>query len=283
MAEGTVRTKAKGLSDLTVIIEPRSPEVRSLLPDVIDQMETLVRFLRSLTDDDTTFEVKSLSTNSPLTAVLRPLHRTRPPAKRGKPKPSYKYKEFKAPTDRAAKTFTALENRKRLPAYADPYALLQLREFAEDLSKSNHTATIIANNDSYKVDERLKHQIDSSLGDARIAFTSFTGTLERLNVHGARWSFTIFPLVGPSRILCYFDHDELEGIRGLVKEVVTVRGRAVYRGDSPWPVQIRVDSIKRREPAGEGFWNDLPNRLASHWEDASAEEKELMGLEAEGA
>ena len=266
--------------NLIVTIEPHGDMVRSLLPEVIDQLESLVRFLRSLTDEDTTFEVVSLSTNSPLTAVLRPLRKTSQPKKKGQ-KRVFKYREIGSTVDRAARTFSALQARRRLPAYADPYALMQLREFADDLGKTGHYATITANEHDYKVDEHLKRQIDSSLGDARIGYTSYTGILERLNVHGSRWSFTIFPPVGPPRILCYFDKEDLENVRGLVREAVTVRGRALYRGTSPWPVQIRVDSIHRREQAPKTFWATLPDRLQDHWRSASDDERELM--EALGA
>lgn len=284
MAETTVRTKKTGISkDLTLVIEPRSVFARSFLPDVIDQLESLVRFLRSLTDDDTTFEVISISKQSPMTAVLRPLHRTRTiPKKPGDPR-GFKYRQVSTAADRTVKTLTALSGHRKLPSYADPYALTQLREFADDLSRSDHSARIIANDEAFEVDDRLKQQIDTSLGKVRIAYASFTGRLERLNVHGARWSFTIFPPVGPSRILCYFNRDDLDAVRGFVKEVVTVRGRAVYRSESPWPVQIRVETIRGREPAPEGLWSELPGRLEAHWAGATDDEKGLMHLEAIGA
>jgi hypothetical protein len=266
--------------DLTVTIESKDKATRSLLPDVIEQLESLVRFLRSLTDEDTTFEVVSLSKQSPMRAVLRPLRKTAVPKARGRRR-EYRYRQVATPTDRAARTIGALEKNRKLPAYADPYALTQLREFADDLSRTGHYATLTARAQTFKIDEVLKRQIDSSLGDARISYTSYTGLLERLNVHGARWSFTIYPPAGPSRILCYFHRDSLELVRGMVKEVVTVRGRGLYRGDSAWPVQIRVDSIERKTPASDGQWEKLPAALASHWLEASDDEKALM--EAAGA
>lgn len=271
--------------DLTVVIAPKSSGSRSLLPEVIDQLESLVRFLRSLTNDETTFEVVSLSTNSPLTARLRPLRRTVAPSKRGQKldRKSYRYKQIKAPTERAAKTLHALTENRKLPKYADQYALMQLRELADDLTKTGHVATLIADDETFTIDANLRAQIDTSLGNARISYSSFTGRLERLNVHGSRWSFTIFPVAGPSRIFCYFDKDLLDEVKSLVTNVVTVSGRAVYRDSSPWPSQMRVDKVVRRVPAAKGLWNGLSEEFHTQWEKASSEEKELIDLEADFA
>lgn len=262
--------------DLTVVIESRTPGARSLLPEVIDQLESLVRFLKSLTDDDVTFEVISLSKNSPMTVKLRPLSRVKVQRRRGETKKPYAYRRSGVATDRAQKTFSALAAHKRLPSYADPYALVQLREFADDLRRTDHYARITANDQSYTIDETLRGQIDSSLGNARIAYTSFTGELSRLNVHGSRWSFTIFPVAGPNRILCYFNKELLDVVRALVKEVVTVTGRATYQGDSPWPVSFRIDRVCRRIPAREGLWLELPDQMANDWEQATDEDRDLI-------
>jgi len=285
MATTTAKTERSitGKKDLTVTIEPRSKQARSLLPDVIDQLESLTRFLKSLSDGDTTFEVISLSKQSPMTAVLRGLRRTKVAAKKRVEGRAYTYRSNGTTTDRAAKALTALASHKKLPSYVDPYALTHLRDFADDLGKTDHTATVTANGETFKVDERLKEQIDSSLGNIRIAYTSYTGELGRLNAHGSKWSFTIFPPAGPTRILCYFDSKEIEAIRSLVTEVVTVRGRAVYRGETAWPVHIRVDTVESRKSAPEGFWAELPSKLKDHWHDASDADKFIACMGAEVA
>lgn len=279
----TIPNRTKGSKDITVIIEPLSKSARSLLPEVMDQLELLIGFLRSLTDEETTFEVISLGKQSSLTAVLRGLIRTRESKKSSPSKRSYSYKRDRQSTERAAKTFGALNSNSKLPAYADPYSLVQLRDLAEEFEKTEHKATIIVDGNKFEVDERLKKQIDSSLGKTRISYTSFTGRLDRVHVHGERWTFTIFPVVGPTRVLCFFDKSDIDSIKDLVAETVTVRGRAVYRGDSPWPIQIQADDVKRRAPAPEGSWSDLPTRLRSDWLNASDEDKDLLVWSAEVA
>lgn len=261
----------------TLVIEPRIEGARSLLSDVIDQLESLTRLLRSLSDDATTIEVVSITKKSPLTAELRTVHRTKVKATKKKPG-SYRYRDLKAPVKRFEGTLQALTSAKRLPAYADVYSLVQLRDFADGLVKSGSIARIQTEDHVYTVDERLRSEIDSRLGKARISYTSYTGTLERLNVHGSRWSFTIYPLVGPTRILCYFDKEKLDEVKTLVKDVVTVRGRAVYREESPWPEQIRVDSIVAKRRAPDGTFASMPTVLESDWLQASDADRDLMDL-----
>lgn len=266
---------------LTVVIEPRTPGRRSLLPDVIDQLESLTRFLRSLTDDDTTLEVVSINTSSPpIRAVLRPVRPVRVRL-RATGKTQRQYRPNRTGVERVSKTFNALMAEGKLPKYADPYALVQLRELAENVAKSDSKATIFAEGQEYKVDERLREQIDFQLGNVRIGYTSYTGTIKRLNIIGRKWSFTICPAAGPERILCYFGKEDLGRVKALINDVVTVAGRAVYRGQSPFPVQIKVDTITRRDPVPEGAWADMSRTLSEHWSSASPEDRELLDLEAE--
>jgi hypothetical protein len=272
---------AKSSGTLRLVIQPRAVRSRSLLPEVIDQLESLTRLMRALSDEDTALEVVSISKNSPLEATLRVVHRVRvrpSAAKKGAPKEKakFKYNTVRTPITRLEKTLTAIKSKTALPTFADPYSLMQLKDFADDLNRADSDAMIYADGKEFFVDEALRQQIDSTLGATRIAYTSYVGTLERLNVHGSRWSFTIFPIAGPTRILCYFDQDDLEVIKRLVKKTVTVRGRAVYRGDIPWPLQIRVDSIEAREPAPENFWRDLPAHLERNWQEADDDDKGMM-------
>ncbi len=272
---------------LRLVIKPNSKRDRSLLPDMIDQLEALTRLLKALSDrDTTTFEVVSLSTNSPLTAELRAVDKTRYTTRKTVGKSSVTHTRYRAltkPSTRIVQTLDALSEDAQLPSYVDAYVLLQAREFADQLVKANSTASVSYAGKTYQVDERLKRLIDSRLGAKRLAYASFTGILERLNVHGSKWSFTIFPVAGPSRILCRFDKDDLDAIKGLVKQTVTVKGLGVYASKSPWPIQLRVESIRAKLPAPDNAWINLPNRMRNDWENASATEKALLDLEALGA
>ena len=270
-------------SDLTVTIYPKSKTTRSLLPDMIDQLESMVRFLKSLSDDDTTFEVISLSKNSPLTAVFRPLHRKKLVHERGAPvtKRDYSYRAFSKPTDRAVKTVTALTSNRKLPSYADPFALVQLKDLADDLDRSDHYATFVTGEDTFTVDASLIRQIESSLGSKRISYTSFTGRLGRINTIGKRWSFTIEPIGGPSRLMCYFEKKDLDRIRGCLREIVTIRGVATYGSKSLWPITIKVDNIEPKYAALDGLWNNLPSIFEDHWLSSSDAERSLVDLGVE--
>lgn len=272
---------------IKIEIKPNSSKGRSLLSDVIEQLDSLTAFLKSLVNDETLLEVKSISKNSPLCAELVVLKRTVVPVKpklgEMRPKPRVKYGLYKTTSNRVVKTFDALNSDKKLPAFVDAYVLVQAKEFVDGLVKTDSTAIVSVGDRRYEIDEDLKKQIDARLGGSRIAYASFTGALDRLNAHGTVWTFTIFPPIGPSRILCKFNKDQIESVKVLVKEIVTVTGRAVYDNKSPWPLHIRVDSVTRKEPAPEGLWEKLPTMFREQWDSASDEEKESLDEGALGA
>ena len=247
--------------DLTMRIEPRSGRVRSLLPQVLTQLESLVSFVRSLTDNDTTFEVVSITKSSPLVAVFRPVRRTNPEGDH--------YRRVSTASSRTAKTLAALLADAKLPNYVDAYALVHLRMLVDDLEDSGHFETITINGADFTVDDKLRERINLRLGAKRLVVTSFTGELDHVQVHPSRWSFTLRPAAGPERILCFFDKEELERVRGLQKEVVTVRGTATYHQSSAWPIEMRVDSLVIRPPAPDRLWNGLPSVLRNDWENAA--------------
>lgn len=273
MAEAKSEPKRLGLGkDLTLVIKPRTKSARFLLPELIDQLESLVKFLRSLTDEDMTFEVISMNSGS-VTTVLRPTRRTRVKSDAGSRR-AYAYRRLSSVTGRAAATLNAIVKEESLPKYADAYSLVSLRDFYDELEKTDHVATLFADEKRFVLDETLRDHIDASLGAERIAYTSFTGEIHVINTHGRKWSFTMYPPAGPKRILCRFGKDDFEKVMPLMRQVVTVTGIGIYRGDSPFPVSIRVEHVEPRTAAGA--WSDLPSVLERHWLEASENERALL-------
>lgn len=262
--------------EITLIVEEKYG-ARPLLSNVIDQLESLARLLKALSETDTTLEVVSITKHSPLNATLRTMYRRS--SQQGRTR-TYTYSPAKQPANRLRATLDALNHGKRLPGYADAYFLSELRDFAEDLRKHKCTATVISDEERFRIDSSLIGQIDNVLGRETIAYTTVTGILEGLNVHGSRWTFTIFPSVGASRVLCRFDREDLTQIRVLVKDTVEVFGPAIYKGASPWPYKMRAERFRRVDKAPAGIWADMPSALRAHWEGASEDEREDIRLGA---
>jgi hypothetical protein len=174
------------------------------------------------------------------------------------------------------RTLEALSTGKKLPPYADAFFLSGLREFADDLRRTRCIATVISDEESFQINEGLIRQIESRLGAERIAYSTITGKMDVLNVHGSGWTFTIFPVIGPKRVICRFDRQHLDQVKSLVKDTVEVFGPAVYTGVSPWPVKMRAERIRIINPAPARAWANMPDTLRSHWESATEEERDLV-------
>ena len=253
-----------------------------MLPDLIEQLESLGKVVRSLYDDDTILEVVSLSKNSPIKAVFRPVRKSIVKNRISGTKKTT-YRQLPRATAHLKSTLAALTSESKLPRYADEFALTQLKSLAQDLAGNDSEAIVTTGGTSFSVGQGIINQISLRLGASRIGYTTYVGKMGRINAHGAKWSFTIFPIAGPRRIVCYFDRTEIERMRGFVNEVVQVKGRAIFRGESAWPAIIYAELVSIKGAAPDGFWSALPSALQEDWESVPDNLKELARMERAGA
>lgn len=226
------------------IVPPGGPRRRTMLPQLVDQLDTLARFLRTFAEKkkDSTIEVTGLELKNGLSVLLRPLEIPVHEVEAAEPT-HRKYKVYASITNKATRTLTALVDDRPLPSYVDDYVLMHLKEFADDVIRSGHVAQVVSKDGVFAIDEKLKKQIDAKIGRTWQAHTTITGTLLRLNTAGRRWSFTIFPPVGQRRVVCSFEESLLDQVKGLYGTDCSVTGLATYATGRP-PAKMIAKEIR---------------------------------------
>jgi hypothetical protein len=244
---------------LDVKIDHRSEFGVDLLPDVLRQLQAMVRLLTEVATDPkySKVEVLELSKHSPLTARLRVVTvKERPSSSPRRGGPSVK--GTTAPIRRLERAYlTAMSTRKS--RHVDASSLSALRDFA--LQLKSDVATITANGETMVVDSSLVEKIDSKLGPVFKSVGTVTGILEGLNVHTKPWHFVLYPDIGPPRLRCTFDEALFESVRHALRQVVQVRGVKEYVAGGTWPLRMAAEHVEVREPANPGAWLDLVDNL----------------------
>ncbi|CAN5424934.1 hypothetical protein BH11ARM1_BH11ARM1_05890 [soil metagenome] len=256
-----------------VEIKAQSPTGIDLLPDVLRQLNALVRLLADFSDRNSKVEVVEISKNSPLRAELRVVSfHDRPKVPNAAPSRPI-VRRTSQPFRRLEKAYREVVDTSP-PKKVDAPGLVALQDFAKLLR--HDVATIDTSHAHMVMDSSLIERAQQRLGVVRRSRGSLTGILEGLNVHTKPWSFTIYPEVGPNRVKCTFEEKQFAEVQHAIRKVVTVHGLKDYAGDSPWPLRMVADRIDIRQEAKPGSWLTLVDNLEAIWDQADEDERLIV-------
>jgi hypothetical protein len=264
--------------DVTVQIQANSLVGVELLPDVLRQLNAMVRLLTDFAARNSKVEVVEIAKHSPLVARLRVVNIEESPKVPNVRQPKPSIRRTTQPFRRLERAYGEVTD-STAPRKVDATGLIALQDFARQLRTD--VATIDTAKAHMVVSSSIIDQIQQRLGQVQRARGTLTGILEGLNVHTKPWSFTIYPEVGPSRVKCTFTEDQFAEVQKAIRKVVTVHGLKDYVAGSPWPLKIAADRIEIREEAKPGAWLTLVDSLQTIWDQAEEDER-LMILEGAG-
>lgn len=145
--------------------------------------------------------------------------------------------------DTFSRTVIALESSGNVDQRLKADDLKSFRKLAEPVLRGEQRVEIAGT----KLTTRFVANIDVMLGKAVRSKGTVKGRLEKLNVH-KRSEFTLYPPIGKHSITCVFPEALFETVQRAIKQSVTVSGLLTFRGDSPYPERVRVDSIDIHPP-----------------------------------
>ncbi len=96
---------------------------------------------------------------------------------------------------------------------------------------------------TFTLSRQFEVSIDRILGEDITSVGSISGFLDAINVHGVR-HFHVYPLIGPSKVLCVFPEELLPDVRKGLKRHVIVSGVLRYKLHEAFPYQVDVESIE---------------------------------------
>lgn len=97
---------------------------------------------------------------------------------------------------------------------------------------------------AHDLTKTIANRIDAHLAEQEECYTTVDGMLEKANVHAGANVFTIYPNVGPDKIICHLNQNLVEKAISALRHRVAVSGIARYRKYSPYPYQIGVEEIE---------------------------------------
>ena len=70
------------------------------------------------------------------------------------------------------------------------------------------------------------------------------GMLEAVNIHGNRNQFVLYPVIGPTRVNCFFPDDMLDKVRPVLGKYAIVSGQLKYRWRENFPFEARASELE---------------------------------------
>lgn len=126
----------------------------------------------------------------------------------------------------------------------DHELLNDIRDLSAPVGGSLKAARLVINDKSVVLSEKIADAIVEFQADQEECSTTVEGMLERVNVHDDANVFTIYPDVGPTRILCKLPESLAEKGIGAIRRRVAVSGVARFRKFAPFPHEIAAENLE---------------------------------------
>lgn len=224
---------------VSVVITPSAESSESLsASDFIKQVDAL-RELLALTGaaNGAGPRITKLEMNSPALVVFET---SAPPAR----------------FDQFFSDLRAVADRGEAPPFLSRAAFDSLREFSSAIGKSVAKAEIRAPGCDILIDIAARKRIEGVFAADTSAEGTVDGMLEAINVHGKKNAFSLYPIVGASRITCKFDDRLLDKVRPSLGRYVEIRGELKYRWREKFPYEAVASDI-----AILPSWDEQPSFL----------------------
>lgn len=177
------------------------------------------------------FAIVGLSHSSPATVVLEA-------------RPNPECKDVRGEIFGKISGLIGAVERDEIPRDVDYSLLEDIRALAAPIGNTLKFASLRIDSGAHDLTKTIANRIDAHLAEQEECYTTVDGMLEKANVHAGANVFTIYPNVGPDKIICHLNQNLVEKAISALRHRVAVSGIARYRKYSPYPYQIGVEEIE---------------------------------------
>jgi hypothetical protein len=141
--------------------------------------------------------------------------------------------------------FKAVENLNDINAETFGRGLLEaIRDMASPVAKQRIAhARVYSNGRSVDLTPTVHARLQELLLPEQSAEGTADGTLEAINLHSTPKAFNIYPLVGPSKLVCHFPTELEDEAIAAIRKRVLVTGLLKYHEGATYPHAIEVQSL----------------------------------------
>lgn len=111
--------------------------------------------------------------------------------------------------------------------------------------------TLSSNGTKISLTADMNQRLSDLLNPEQAVRGTVDGRLEAINLHGGRNVFTIYPLVGPTRVVCRFPARLGDEAIKAIGHRVSVSGELKYREGAPFPHAVDVRELEQIPPNSE--------------------------------
>lgn len=214
------------------------------LDDFLEQLKTLKsalqeteRIVYGVQKPTLYFRIRRLEKNSPSRVTVEAVSDQNP-------SPSY--------ASRVVRTLgfnlRVISRRNKIPPQMDFPAMESYRELTIP-AKTRHLNVIIqTGKGSVTLNAEFRRKIETMIGKDEVSLGSISGRIEKINLHDRAREFTLYPIVGASRVKGVFPSKDRALFVDAVDKYVTVHGRLSYKPWERFPHLITADAIEIHNP-----------------------------------
>ncbi|MFQ5664389.1 MAG: hypothetical protein ACE5HL_11220 [Terriglobia bacterium] len=143
-----------------------------------------------------------------------------------------------------------LEEKGKAPPGFDRPLLEAFKELAKPLRRKVDRIELGRGRLKTKISKRIEVNIERIIGEDIVSSGSVSGYLDVVNVHDKN-AFFIYPVVGPTKIECYFPDEILEKVKAGIKRHVVAAGTLRYKHNEVFPYRVEVQDLDVFPPEEE--------------------------------
>jgi hypothetical protein len=136
-------------------------------------------------------------------------------------------------------------------------ALDALKEFVSVIGRGVREATLQIGEVVIKVEQQARSRVEGVFEPDYTAEGTIDGMLEAVNIHGNRNQFVLYPVVGPTRINCFFPDEMLVQVKPTLGKYAIVSGLMKYRWREKFPFEARANHIEAVEEGDQPSFEEI--------------------------
>lgn len=132
-----------------------------------------------------------------------------------------------------------------------------LKEFVSVIGKGVSRATLQIGSQKIEIEQQARQRVEAVIEPDYTIEGEADGMLEAVSVHGKRNQFVLYPIIGPSRVNCYFSEEMLDRVKPALGRYVIVKGQLKYRWRDRFPTECRAGDIEILDEADQPEIRDI--------------------------
>lgn len=132
-----------------------------------------------------------------------------------------------------------------------------LKEFVGVIGKGVRESVLEIGEQQIRIEHQARLHVEEAIEPDYSVDGTVDGMLEAVNIHGNRNQFVLYPVIGPTRVNCYFPDDMLDQVRPVLGNYAIVSGMMKYHWREKFPFEARATKLETVSEIDQPYMPDL--------------------------